>query len=78
MRFGIYMQVKNLFDYKGFPNPQNYTAYVASLKFPHEVGDQKGNDKLGEWDKDYIELGWNTYSQFINPRDIWFGIRFQF
>jgi hypothetical protein len=78
MRFGVYMQVKNVFNFKGFPNPYNWTAYVESLKFPHEKGNQKGNDKLGDWDKDYIDLGWNTYSQFINPRDIFFGVRFQF
>jgi len=77
MRIGIYMQIKNLFNNKGFPNPYNWNDYVNSLHFPWEKGDQKGNDKLGEWNKKYIKLGWNTYSQFINPRDIFFGLKIQ-
>ena len=75
VRFSVYMQVKNLFNWKGFPNPMNYTRYSESLKFPHELGDEQGNDKIGEWDKDYIELGWNDFSQFINPRRFFFGVR---
>jgi hypothetical protein len=75
VRFSVYMQVRNLFDWKGFPNPMNYNQYRESLKFPHELGDEKGNDKIGEWDKDYIELGWNDFSQFINPRRFLFGVR---
>lgn len=75
-RMSFYMQVRNLFNYRGFPNPFNYTKYVDSLKFPHEQGEAKGNDKLGDWDKDHIELGLNTWSHFVNPRDIFFGIRF--
>jgi len=76
-RFGLYMQVSNVTNYKGFPNPFNWTRYMDSLHFPHEQGSQKGNDKLGDWDKDYIELGWNSWSQFVNPRDIFFGVRVQ-
>ncbi|HQV31455.1 MAG TPA: hypothetical protein PKV71_06245, partial [Calditrichia bacterium] len=74
-RMGFYMQVRNLFNYRGFPNPFNYNEYRDSLKFPHEQGDENGNDKLGDWDKDYIKLGRNTWSQFVNPRDIFFGVR---
>jgi outer membrane receptor protein involved in Fe transport len=77
-RLSVYMQVRNLFNYKGFPNPFNYTKYVDSLHFPWETGSQHGNDKLGETNRDYIELGWNTWSQFINPRDIFFGVKWQF
>ena len=72
------MQVKNLFNYKGFPNPLYWNKYVDSLHFPYETGDQKGTDKLGDSGKDYIDLGWNTWSQFVNPRDIFFGLRIQF
>jgi len=75
VRFSVYMQVKNLFNWKGFPNPQDYQAYIESLHFPHETGEQNGNDKVGEWDKDYIKLGWNYWDQFINPRNVWFGVR---
>ncbi len=75
---GFYMQVKNLFNRRGIPNPFPYQQYVDSLHFPHEQGSQKGNDKFGEWDKDYIQLGINTWSQFVNPRDIFFGLRLNF
>jgi outer membrane receptor protein involved in Fe transport len=76
-RLSAYMQVKNLFNYKGFPNPFYWNKYVDSLHFPWETGSQKGNDKLGDYKQDYIELGWNNWSQFVNPRDIFFGIRIQ-
>jgi hypothetical protein len=81
VRFSLYMQVKNLFNWKGFPNPRNYNQYVSSLKFPHEQGDNYGNDKIGEWGKtdkngeEYIELGWNDWAHFINPRRVFFGVR---
>jgi hypothetical protein len=74
-RLGLYLQVNNLFDNKGFPNPLNYNQYIDSLHFPHEQGAQQGNDKLGEHDKPYIDLGWNTWSQFVNPREYFFGLR---
>jgi hypothetical protein len=77
-QLGLFMQIRNLFNYRGFVNPLNYNRYVDSLKFPHEAGEQKGNDKLGDWDKDHIDIGWNTWSQFVNPRDIFFGLRFDF
>ncbi len=77
-RIGFFVQVRNLFNYKGVPNPQYWNQYVDSLHFPWEKGEQKGNDKLGDYKKDYIDLGWHTWSQFINPRDVYFGIRIQF
>jgi len=77
-RVGFFMQVKNLFNFKGFPNPLYWNKYIDSLHFPWETGDQKGNDKIGEWNKPYIYLGWNTWAQFVNPRDIYFGLRIQF
>ncbi len=76
-RFSAYMQVKNLFNYKGFPNPFYWNDYVSSLHFPWETGSQHGNDKLGDYKQSYINLGWNTWAQFVNPRDIFFGIRVQ-
>jgi hypothetical protein len=76
-RFGLYMQVNNLFNNKGFPNPFNYNKYIDSLHFPHETGSQKGNDRLGDYDKPYIDLGWNTWSQFVNPREYFFGLRLE-
>jgi hypothetical protein len=78
LRLSAYMQVYNLFDYKGMVNPWNWDKYIASLHFPWESGDQKGNDKVGQSDKKYMDIGYNTYSHFINPRDIFFGIKIQF
>ncbi|HOY43696.1 MAG TPA: TonB-dependent receptor [bacterium] len=80
-RVGFFMQVRNLFDYKGFVSPFYWNKYVDSLHLPWEKGDQKGNDKLGEGpssDKPYIDVGWNDWSHYINPRDIFFGVRIQF
>ena len=77
-RFAFFMQVKNLFNFRGFPSPLYWNKYIDSLHLPWEAGDQKGNDKIGEWNKDYIDLGWNTWAHFINPRDIYFGIKLQF
>ena len=71
------MQVYNLFNYKGFVNPQYWNSYVGSLHFPWEQGEQKGNDKLGDYKQDYINIGWYSWNQFINPRDIFFGLRIQ-
>ncbi len=76
-RFSAYMQIKNLFNYKGFPNPLYWNRYVDSLHFPWETGSQHGNDELGDYKQSYIDLGWNTWAQFVNPRDIFFGIRIQ-
>ncbi len=53
-RFSVYMQVKNLFNYKGQPEPLHYNQYIDSLRFPHETGDQKGDDKIGDHEQDYI------------------------
>ncbi len=78
MRLGFFMQIRNLFNYRGYPSPLYWNKYIDSLHFPHETGGQKGNDKIGEWDKDYVELGWNTWQHFVNPRDIFFGLRVQF
>ncbi len=78
LRIGFFTQIRNLFNFKGRPNPLYWNQYVDSLHFPWETGNQNGNDKLGEWDKEYIDLGWNTWAHFVNPRDIYFGMRIQF
>ena len=80
-RVGFFMQVRNVFNNKGFASPFYWNKYVDSLHFPWEKGEQQGNDKLGEGpsaEKPYIDLGWNTWAHYINPRDIFFGIRIQF
>lgn len=72
----LYASITNLFNEKRLTNVERYTSYLSSLKLPYETGSQKGNDKFGEYDKDYLELGWYTWTQFLNPRDIHIGLRF--
>jgi hypothetical protein len=74
---GFYAQVTNFTNYRGFPNPQNMIRYRESLRFPWYQGERQGNDKWGDWDKDHIDLGYHTWSQFINPRNYTFGLRMQ-
>ncbi len=76
-RVGLYMQITNLFNYKGIPNPQYWFRYIDSLKFPWLTGDRKGNDKIGDYKQDYIDLGYHTWNQWINPRHISFGLKVQ-
>ncbi len=52
-----------------------YDRYKESLHLPFESGAQQGNDKLGEWDKAHINVGWFTAPLFLNPRRVLFGLR---
>ncbi len=76
------MTIQNLLNQKrlylkGMSTAQ-FDRYKESLHFPFESGDQHGNDKLGEWDKDYIDTGWLTAPLFLNPRRILLGLRINF
>jgi len=78
----VFMDVYNLFNQKflytgGWTTPE-YRAYRESLHLPWEEDEQKGNDKWGDWDKEHIDIGWHDWMQFLNPRDIFFGIKFEF
>ncbi len=53
-------------------------AYRNSLKLPHKGGEDQGNDKWGEWDKEHIDVGWYTAPLFLNPRRFILGVRMQF
>jgi len=69
------LTVKNLTDNK-FLTPENmtqtqYSAYKASLKTP----DKGGNDKWGEYKKNYINIGWWQAPIFLNPRRMIVGLR---
>ena len=55
-----------------------YNYYKESLHFPFEEGDQKGNDKWGEWDKEHIDIGWFQAPLFLNPRRVLIGLRITF
>ncbi|MDZ7386379.1 MAG: TonB-dependent receptor [candidate division KSB1 bacterium] len=71
--------VQNLFNQKrlSFQNMSTaqFDRYKNSLHLPFESGDQHGNDKLGEWNKDYIDIGWFTAPLFLNPRRVLLGLR---
>ncbi|HTY37222.1 MAG TPA: TonB-dependent receptor [Bacteroidota bacterium] len=50
----LYMDVKNVFNFKtlnyaGFADAYDYQDYLASLCFPWEDGDKKGNDRIGDY-----------------------------
>ena len=81
MNATLYLDIKNLWNQKflntGHFNQAEGLAYREALRLPWEEGDQKGDDKWGTWDKDYIQLGWMNWIQFLNPRQIFFGIRFE-
>jgi len=57
-----------------------YDAYRNAIQLPHFEGEQKGNDKWGEWDKPHLEeaLGWWTTPLFLNPRRVLMGVRVNF
>ncbi len=72
------LTVENLTNNKWL-NTGNMTAselsnYKNSLKTP----DKGGNDKWGEYKKDYIDAGWNDAAKFLNPRRVLFGLRLNF
>ena len=74
--------VQNLFNQKrlSFHNMSTaqFDRYKNSLHLPFESGDQHGNDKLGDWNKDHIDIGWFTAPLFLNPRRVLLGLRVNF
>ncbi len=77
----------------GGMSTSQYNKYKESLRFWYEedkeitdpatgevvdVIKNHGNDKWGEWDKEYIDIGWFTAPLFLNPRRILIGFRFNF
>ena len=55
-----------------------FDRYKESLHFPFKSEEQHGNDKLGDWDKDYIDIGWFKAPLFLNPRRVLLGVRVKF
>lgn len=73
----FYCQAKNVFNIKRLR--QTGGSYRDSLHLWFETGDQNGNDKIGDYKKDYIYTyyaKWRTF--YPENRDIYFGIRYQF
>ncbi len=70
-----------LMDYKnyaGFSDVYDYEDYMSSLHFSWEEREQKGNDRVGEYKKDYIDMPNLKNLLFLNPRSIKFGIKMSF
>ncbi|MDD5582101.1 MAG: carboxypeptidase regulatory-like domain-containing protein [Candidatus Marinimicrobia bacterium] len=59
-------------------NSAQYSRYLESLKFSFEEGDEHGNDKWGEWNKEHIDTGWFEAPIFLNPRRIVASLSFSF
>ncbi len=73
----FYCQVKNVFNIKRLR--QTGGSYRDSLHLWFETGDQNGNDKIGDYKKDYIYTYYGKWRTFYpENRDIYFGIRYQF
>lgn len=75
----LVVTVQNLFNQKrlSFANMSTaqYDRYKESLHLPFESGEQHGNDKLGDWNKRHIDVGWFTTPLFLNPRRVLLGLR---
>ncbi len=82
INFEFVVTIQNLLNQKRLAywnmSSAQYDRYKNSLHLPFESGDQHGNDKLGTYNKDYIDLGWFTAPLFLNPRRVLLGFRFNF
>jgi len=89
----IYVDVQNLFNIKyiadqGFSSSDDELLYLESLHLPMYEGDDykaagytPGNDKPGDVkskDKPYIDMPDRGFLTYLNPRTIFFGLRFNF
>jgi outer membrane receptor protein involved in Fe transport len=78
----IYLDILNLFNqkylYTGSFTFAELQRYKNSLHLSWEKGEQHGNDKWGDYpsngNKEYIDIGWRNWMQFLNPRKIAFGV----
>jgi len=64
---------KELFDIGG--DETDRELYLDSLKLPVEEGEYRGSDRWGDWDRDYIRLGFMEWYQFMHRRQLTFGAR---
>ena len=83
MKMEFFATVNNLFNQKYLRrwafHGSEWQEYLQSLKLPWYEGDQKGNDKVGIYDKDYLALDIRApHLLFFNPRSVRFGIRANF
>ncbi|MBN2411915.1 TonB-dependent receptor [candidate division KSB1 bacterium] len=81
LNFSLYMRIRNATNFKGQIYPYSGEEYRNSLHLPWLQGDKKGNDKYGEGpsdEKPWINAGWQTWRQYINPRNVLFGLEINF
>ena len=86
----FFMDVTNVFNYKymtsdqGFVDSEDYNNYMKSLHLPATIGDElgygniPGNDRPGDYDKDYIDMPNQEFLTFLNPRNIFWGLKISF
>lgn len=86
----IYLDVRNLFDTKhmswqGFSDQGDFEAYMKSLHLPmyndkryKEAGYVGGNDRFGEFGKDYIDMPNIKFLTFQYPRVFTIGMKIDF
>jgi hypothetical protein len=92
VRFEFFMDIRNVLNIKymaylaGFVDRDDFDDYMKSLHLPEEykqfasgydfiAGDDKPGDIRSE-DKPYIDMPNLTYTTFLNPRDIYWGLKF--
>ncbi len=79
----LFVDVSNVLNskylsYSGFSDNRDYNSYMKSLKFDWEEGDDKGNDRVGDYEGNYINMPNISSMTFLNPRSLTSGIRFSF
>jgi len=86
----LYLDVHNLFNSKflrdnGFASDADRRDYLRSLHLPEYAGDEyqsagltAGNDKIGDVDKDYINMPNRAFLTYLDPRVIVMGLKFNF
>ncbi len=73
----FYVQIQNVFNIKrlSYLGPD----YESSLHMWYEDGEQKGEDKIGDYKGDYTYLPYADWRVFMPDKRQWyFGIRYQF
>ena len=80
-KIGTYLQIINPLKWKqlNINGISDFDYYYYTLRLPWEEGSEKGEDKIGSWDKEYIYTGFLDWQKFYPDKmDIYFGIRYQF
>lgn len=65
-------------NYTGFSDVYDYEDYLASLHLSWEEGSEHGDDRLGEYKADYINMPNLNSLAFLNPRSYKLGVKVSF